>query len=191
MKKNPSASVRLSSPWLYFIAVLAWTWFFWLLDVVLGLGQNTASGMLLLLIGLLGPMLGGILFTYLTRDKAGRRDYWSRIFNPGRIPAKWFLVIFLLAPVLMLIAALLDILTGGSLAPFQKIIAPFLAQPGMLIPLALSVFFLGPFPEEFGWRGYMLDRLQSRWSALKSSLILGVIWASWHWPLFFIKDTYQ
>jgi membrane protease YdiL (CAAX protease family) len=61
----------------------------------------------------------------------------------------------------------------------------------MLIPLALSVFFLGPFPEEFGWRGYVLDRLQSRWSALKSSLILGVIWASWHWPLFFIKGTYQ
>jgi len=28
------------------------------------------------------------------------------------------------------------------------------------------VFFIGPFPEELGWRGYVLDRLQAKWNAL-------------------------
>jgi len=136
-------------------------------------------------------MIGGIAFTYLTKDKEGRRDYWSRIFNPARIPAKWYLVIFLLMPVLMGVAVLLDLLTGGSIAPFEETIRPFLVQPVMLIPFALSVFLVGPFPEEFGWRGYVLGRLQQRWNALISSLILGVIWAAWHLPLFFIPGTYQ
>jgi membrane protease YdiL (CAAX protease family) len=192
MNKNSSLTTsRFSSPWLYFIAVLGWTWFFWLLVILTGQGTDTPSGMLLAVLGLLGPMVGGIAFTYLSRDKAGRREYWARIFDPRRIPARWYLVIFLLVPALMGLAALLDLLTGGSVVPFQETIAPFLSQPGMLLPLAISVLFLGPFPEEFGWRGYVLDRLQERWSALKSSLILGVIWAIWHLPLFFIKGTYQ
>jgi membrane protease YdiL (CAAX protease family) len=44
---------------------------------------------------------------------------------------------------------------------------------------------------ELGWRGYALDRLQSRWNALVSSLILGILWAFWHTLLFFIKDSIQ
>jgi membrane protease YdiL (CAAX protease family) len=191
MKKNRSLSSRLSSPWVYFAGVLGWTWFFWILAIVLGLSTNTAPGMLLALLGLLGPLVGGITLTYLTQGKEGRHDYWVRIFDPRRIPARWYLVIFLLVPALMGLAALLDILTGGSLVPFQEAVAPFLTRPMALIPFALSVFFLGPFPEEFGWRGYVLDRLQLRWDALKSSLILGVIWAVWHLPLFFIMGTYQ
>jgi membrane protease YdiL (CAAX protease family) len=48
------------------------------------------------------------------------------------------------------------------------------AQPLSLISLTVMMFFLGPFSEEFGWRGFALDRLLARWSALPSSLILGV-----------------
>ena len=58
-----------------------------------------------------------------------------------------------------------------------------------IIPFALHLFIYGPFPEELGWRGYVLDRLQARWNALVSSLNLGATWALWHLPLFFIKDT--
>jgi hypothetical protein len=85
MKKNTTLRSRLSSPWFYFVAVLCWTWFFWVLAIVMGQGTDTGSGMLLAVLGLLGPIVGGILFTYLTRGKEGRRDYWARIFDPRRI----------------------------------------------------------------------------------------------------------
>jgi membrane protease YdiL (CAAX protease family) len=45
--------------------------------------------------------------------------------------------------------------------------------------------------EEFGWRGYLLPRLQTRHNALVSGLIVGVIWAIWHIPLFFLKGMSQ
>jgi hypothetical protein len=64
-----SSSV-LESPWLFFGVVYAWTWLFWLTAAFLGLGMNS-SGVILLLLGIAGPTIAGITFTYLTKDKAG------------------------------------------------------------------------------------------------------------------------
>ena len=61
----------------------------------------------------------------------------------------------------------------------------------LAIPVMLLVFFLNALPEESSWRAYALDRLQQRWSALGSSLILGLIWSIWHLPLHFIAGTTQ
>lgn len=36
--------------------------------------------------------------------------------------------------------------------------------------------------EEPGWRGYALPKLQENYTANKSSIILGFIWAIWHYP---------
>jgi len=192
MTKAPALSrSALSTPWAFFVVVLGWSWFFWLLAVLLGLSINTVSGKVLGLLGLLGPALGGIGFTYLAQGGEGSREYWVRMIDPKRIPAKWYLVIFLFVPVLMAVAAALDIFSGESAATFEKGFAPFLSKPFAIIPLAFSTFFIGPLPEELGWRGYALDRLLARSDALVSSLILGAVWALWHFPLFLIRDTYQ
>jgi membrane protease YdiL (CAAX protease family) len=37
----------------------------------------------------------------------------------------------------------------------------------------------------------VLDRLQEKYTALASSLILGIVWSLWHLPTFFIRDSYQ
>ena len=135
-------------------------------------------------------MLGGIGFTYFTQSKESWLEYWSRIIDPKRIRAKWYLIIFLFVPGLMAVAVLLDVASGGSAALLiREKVTPFLSAPSTIVPFLLGVFIYGPFPEELGWRGYALDRLQARWNALVSSLILGAIWALWHLPLFFIKDT--
>jgi uncharacterized protein len=40
-------------------------------------------------------------------------------------------------------------------------------------------------------RGYLLTKLQQKWCALTSSVIVGVVWAFWHLPLFFMVGTFQ
>jgi membrane protease YdiL (CAAX protease family) len=163
---------------------------FWILAAALGVSAQSTSGIVLEVLGLLGPMLGGIGFAYLTLSKESWLEYWSRIIDPKRIRPKWYLIIFLFVPGLMAVGVLLDVAWGGSAALLiREKVTPFLSAPSTIVPFLLGVFIYGPFPEELGWRGYALDRLQARWNALVSTLILGTIWALWHLPLFFIKDT--
>ena len=37
--------------------------------------------------------------------------------------------------------------------------------------------------EEIGWRGYLVPVLAERWSFVRLSLVSGLIWAIWHYPL--------
>lgn len=109
---NFSKSI-LSSPWVYFALAYGWTWAFWMLAAILEISMNTSSGTGLLMLGLFGPAIAGIGLTYLTEDKGGRSDYWQRVIDIRRISIRWYLVIFLLYPAISLLAALLDVLTGG------------------------------------------------------------------------------
>ncbi|HET9587299.1 MAG TPA: type II CAAX endopeptidase family protein [Anaerolineales bacterium] len=69
-------------------------------------------------------------------------------------------------------------------------INPGLTMAAILGQLVFTLFS-GPIAEETGWRGFALPRLQSRYNALVSSLILGVIWCCWHIPLFFLPGSSQ
>ena len=181
---------RWTQPWIYFAATFAWTWSFWGLAIALGAGMDSGLGFVLLLLGVTGPMVTGIGFTYLTRDRDGRRDYWSRIVGVRRISAMWFLVILLFVPIVNLVAAGVDLLLGGTGATWGEALRNLASNPLSIIP---SILFasLVPFIEELGWRGYVLDRLQERRTALTASLVLGVVWAAWHLPLFFVAGSYQ
>jgi uncharacterized protein len=181
---------QLATPWIYFAATFIWTWSLWGLAILTGSSMETGQGAALLLLGVTGPMVVGIALVYLTRDKEGRRDYWNRITNFKRIAGKWYLVIFLFVPVLHLLSALLDCVLGGGGTTWGEAALGMVSNPLSLITTILFACII-PIIEELGWRGYVLDRLQERRSALVSSLILGVLWSLWHLPMFFIEGSYQ
>jgi membrane protease YdiL (CAAX protease family) len=189
--KTKASNSVLANPWVFFGLALGWSWLFWIIAIILGLRIDSPLGSILGLLGLLGPLVAGITSTYRTRDREGRRDYWQRLIDFKRIGGRWYVVIFLFVPVLIGLSAILDLLSGGSGAAWEEPSLQIFAAPWRIIPFALSILLVGPFVEEFGWRGYVLDRLQERWNALVSSLILGVVWSLWHLPLFFIQGTYQ
>jgi uncharacterized protein len=93
-------------------------------------------------------------------------------------------------PILNGLAALVDMSIRGTGGTWGETALNAITNPSSII---LSILFasLFPFIEELGWRGYLLDRLQERFSALVSSLILGILWSLWHLPTFFIRDSYQ
>ncbi|HEY76297.1 MAG TPA: CPBP family intramembrane metalloprotease [Thermoflexia bacterium] len=177
----------LAGPWYFFALAFGLSWLFWIPAALSGQGTDMSSARLLLYLGGLGPPLAGILLTHLTRDREGRWDYWRHVVDFKRIGAGWYGVILLTVPALTGLAALLDVLLGGSPPQLEA----DLSRPLALLSFALFTLLFGPLPEELGWRGYVLDRLQARWNGLASSLILGTAWSLWHLPLFFIQGTYQ
>jgi Type II CAAX prenyl endopeptidase Rce1-like len=55
--------------------------------------------------------------------------------------------------------------------------------------IVFLIFLIVPLFEEFGWRGYLLPALLTRWSPVRSGLCVGIVWAGWHIPLFWIEGT--
>jgi hypothetical protein len=56
----------------------------------------------------------------------------------------------------------------------------------MMVVLGTFIPF-SPLAEELGWRGYALPRLEKAFPPLLSSMILGIIWAAWHVPMFWFS----
>lgn len=56
---------------------------------------------------------------------------------------------------------------------------------GMFIYLFLKNLFAGPLGEELGWRGFVQNELQKKYSPLKASIIIGFWWGIWHLPIWF------
>lgn len=185
-----NTAVSVGSPWLFFAVTFAITWGFWLAAIALGVRFDSLAGFGLLLLGLIGPGAAGVGFVYLVYDERGRTDFWNRLAQGRRIGVRWGLVILLLPVVVTLTAAVVDLLVGGAGAAWGEGVREFGANPMAILP-ALLFASLPPLLEEMGWRGYALDRLQLRWSALTASLLLGAVWAVWHLPLFFVEGSFQ
>jgi len=134
-----------------------------------------------------GFIFVSLFMTWLTLGKEAMKTIFKRFFL-WRVGWKWYLVAILLMPALRFTAIPMTTLLTGIPAdyshPMIRDIVP-LDWPvfAMVIPWILFEVFTNG--EEMGWRGYVLPRLQAKYSALVSSLILGVIWSVWHLPKFF------
>ncbi|MFO8036583.1 MAG: type II CAAX endopeptidase family protein [Anaerolineales bacterium] len=188
-----TGSLRFSEstrPWLFLGLVWGLTWVFEFLAAVLFEGLPGWGVTALHYLGGLMPLAVALGLAFTVHDRSFRRDFWQRIIDFKRIGWVWYVVIFLYAPLRSGLAALMDIALGGSgMAP--EGISRWMEQPLLILPTLIFWLLFGPVPEEPGWRGYALDGLQARRGALFSSLIVGVVWSTWHLPLFFIPGTWQ
>jgi membrane protease YdiL (CAAX protease family) len=186
--ENGTKPLNRKSSWAFFGLVYAWSWSFGIVAALSRLESDAPLVVALRVLSGIGPMVVAIALTYATQDHEGRRDYWMRVIDFRRISLRWYAVVLLAVPAITGLAALLDILMGGQEAHLE---ARFRSNLPSILSFAVLTVFFGPLPEELGWGGYALDRLQDRYSALASSLLLGTAWTLWHLPLFFIEGTYQ
>jgi membrane protease YdiL (CAAX protease family) len=177
-------------PWLYLFLAYGWTWLFWI-PVALTRQDYQESPMLLAVVflGVFGPGIAGIVLTYRELGKAGGRDFWRRVFDVRRISFQWWALILLLYPALHLTAITINRWLGGSPPQFAFVREAISMPAG--IPIVVILYLLQAGLEELGWRGYLLDRLQAIWKPLTASLVLGVVHAFWHLPLFWVVGTNQ
>jgi len=130
------------------------------------------------LVALCGPAVAAVATAALLGHDALRElgAYTVR----WRVPLRWYLAALLLPlPVSALAAGL--VWRAGAPGPIEFL--PVTA-------LGLIVFALVA-GEEIGWRGFALPRLLARVGPWGASAILGVVWAAWHLPLFFMPTMPQ
>lgn len=180
-----------SKAWVFFALVVGWTWLFLIPAIPLSRPETTGPVTALRILAGIGPTVGAIALLSLSASSEERRRYWQRLVDFRRIPLPWLAVTLFTVPLITALAIALDHLLFDGPGLQAEAATRFLDQPLSLLSFALFIFFFGPLPEELGWRGCALGKLQSRWNAVNASLILGIVWSLWHLPLFFIQGTYQ
>jgi membrane protease YdiL (CAAX protease family) len=179
-----------TNPWQFFVLALGLSWLFWIPLALSGQDPMTFPYIILMVLGGLGPAISEAILVFGLGSDQQKRDYWHRVLDIRRISLGWLAVILLMFPILNAVATLLSVMSGAPLPVFETA-RRLLDNPMSVVPYVIFLFFFGPFFEELGWSGYALDGLQSRWSALTASLIIGLVWAVWHLPLFFMTGTFQ
>lgn len=185
MTRTTTASSRF--PWLYFVLAFAITWVIWLPGVLATWGwiELPVPFIVFFFIGTWGPFLAASIVTYRESGWGGVKAFWRRGLD-WKIGVRWIVVIVGIALLASAVPLGVHLLLGGP-PPASTL----LSVPWMIVPVVATYFLTGGGNEEWGWRGFALDRFQARWSPLASAVILGLIWGLWHLPLFFIQYTAQ
>ena len=172
----------------FFVLAIGMTWVFMITDA---LGSHDVLHFrlpipLLVVMGYM-PTLAAVIVARQTQGKEGVRALFRKLLI-ARVGVRWyFFAIFGLA--LMYVAAILlyNQFSGLPAVPLISDKTPPHNSVLELIPQIVVLFLIVGIVngEELAWRGFALPRLQQKYNALTSSLILGVIWSAFHLPLFF------
>jgi membrane protease YdiL (CAAX protease family) len=180
MKDEPVLTLQLCQ---FFIFTFLFSWLLWLPNVLLTYDLITANNTIqsfnnvLIWLAGTGPSLVAIILITRQEGKAKLKDIFIRVVKLKL--GYWYLPIFLFLPFVLVLAHIINVLLFN--ATFPKT-GP-LSEPWW-IPVLFIVFFIMQFAEELGWRGYALDRLQTKMNATLASIVLGSIWAIWQIPMF-------
>jgi membrane protease YdiL (CAAX protease family) len=130
------------------------------------------------LLALCGPAVAAfVVAAYRGREE--RRAFLARVTH-WRVPPRWLLAALVLPlPVTALRSAIEYALGARGTIEMQPVSA-----------LGLVVFVLVA-GEEVGWRGFALPQVLARFGPWTSSAIIGIVWAFWHLPLFYMPGMPQ
>jgi CAAX protease family protein len=164
----------------------AFTWACWLSIGLARAGwlQLPIAEERLATLGQFGPLIAAVTFSLRDGYAGGLRGLVGRCLH-WRVHPLWYGVVLLLPP-----ACLGSAICVHDWFQGKFVAVPSLGSPVTLFPhLVLTLLFGGPLGEELGWRGFVLPRLRATWNPIPASLLLGIIWALWHLPLWWIADV--
>ena len=143
------------------------------------------TSMAVRLLGVLMPAVSAVLLTAFAGGRMGLKNL-LRPLKIWRINWRWWAVVLLVQPAILIISGLVYNRFLGN-PPVEAIPV---ASAGAL---AVNIFFLivAATGEEIGWRGLALPEMQKRFSPLIASVILALVWATWHLPFYLLLDIHD
>ncbi len=136
-------------------------------------------------LGALSASAAGFVLAACERGRAGLLELLRRglVWRAG---AGWWVFSLTYTAILAAVVLWLAGLVGGVAVDWAA-----LGPLARIVPMMVILIVFAGLGEEFGWRGYLLPRLQRGHSALAASLIVGVLHSLWHIPLFLVEGTAQ
>lgn len=176
----------------FFVITFLWSWLFWGLAILLNNSNSqnimelATSGIAfpLMVIGACGPVIGAFISVHTIGGK-GSIKHFIKQFLSLKFGWKVWLAMFLVLGLSTFIAWIVPEYFG------EERISTFLPSIYIFPVYLLLIVFLGGGQEEIGWRGYILPFLEKRFGLIIGSLILGIVWAIWHIPLWFMPGSSQ
>jgi membrane protease YdiL (CAAX protease family) len=168
-----------------FASSLAWLVWFPLYLKASGLRFMNHDPVYLISIGALVPSVVAVINVGRSDRKKGVIAFLKKGLQFG-FPRRVWLILFIVP-----FAAAVSMLAALSQCT-AKVPQPLIDRPWLIAVLfPVILLFGGPLGAEYGWRGYALDRLMKMMDPFFAALVVGVLWAVWQLPLFFIKGTVQ
>ena len=172
-------------PVLFFVLTYLFTWIFWIPAAFV----PEETGAPLMALGLLAPAVVSTVFVLRSGSKVLKQDLKNKLV--GFYKVKWanvFLAIGVFAGIVVC-SILLSLTFGQKMDQFA--FTEDFSFTGVGIGSALVTILLASVIEEVGWKGYCEDSIGNYMNWFWESMVFGMIWSFWHFPLIFIKGTYQ
>ena len=172
-------------PVLFFALAYVFTWIFWIPAIYL----PESISPLLMLIGLMAPAIVSTVFIMASGSDLLKQDFKNKII--GFYKVKWLNVLWavIVFAIVIVCSILLSLFFGQSLDQFS--FTENFSFTGVGIAGAFITITVASIIEEVGWKGYCEDSIGNYMNWFWESMIFGVLWSLWHFPLIFIHGTYQ
>lgn len=126
----------------------------------------------------LSASIAGLIMTAIEDGSAGLKLMLRRMLIWRVGIGYWLFAILFLVPAFLLGSVVNPIFNGDPIS-FTNM------QPAFdILPLFIGFFIVAGLGQELGWTGFLIPRLQARFSALTSSIIRALLVGIWHLPLF-------
>lgn len=175
----------------FFVITFLWSWLLWLPFVLAGLeiwnwneSLRSILSMPAILLGAFGPGIGALYSISTLQGKSAIKPFLKTFLA---IDFGWKIWLAVLA-----VPGLANFLAWYLPGFFGYERLPMLLPTIYVFPIYwLLMIFFGGGQEEVGWRGYIMPYLESKFGLWYGNILLGIIWAIWHAPLWFIADSFQ
>lgn len=141
----------------------------------------TTLQQILLFVGTITPALVSLGILTLSKKFKERDSILMRVVK-WKVNYQWYLFAAGFIAIIKILVSFIYRMIHGDWPPFGT--EPFYI-------MIVATIFSTPVQagEEIGWRGFALPRMSAKFGLGLASIILGVLWACWHLPLFFVKSA--
>ena len=164
---------RLRDILAFFGLTFALTIPFWIIGGAIG--NALMPGLPIAALAAICPASAALILSWRLTGVASARALLMRTIDLGRIkPKAWWLVILLFSPAANVAAFIISRYLGAGIPNPQFNILPAV--------MLFAFFVMGAVTEELGWTGFALGPIQTRVGVIPAGLLIGAIWAVWHYP---------